>query len=98
MSPNISLKEEVKFQSYILSSLFFHLKAIYGDPYKDRNESTESHWRFLIKITLFIIFNFSIRRKTIFSKMDITFFNDTSNVIFQCTFLGDIIFTFLAEG
>ena len=88
ISPTIYLKEEVKFQSYVLSSLVFFIGKQYENAYKGSLKSTEDHWNFFIKVNFFIIFNFSIRRNTIFSRMNI-FFNDIGNVIFNCTFSGE---------
>ena len=41
------------------------------------------------KRQLFIIFNFYVKKNTIFSMMNINFFNDTGNVIVQCIFSGE---------
>ena len=44
---------------------------------------------FFVKVNFSIIFIFSIRRNTIFSRMNIIFFNDTGNVIFKRIFSGE---------
>ena len=60
---SLQLKEEVKFQSYILSFLFlflflfflfcFHWKAIYENAYKGLHKSIENHWNLFIKVNFF---------------------------------------------
>ena len=51
-------EEEVKFQSYILSFMFFsHWKEIYENADKGLHRSTENQWNVFIKVVVFIIFN-----------------------------------------
>ena len=68
----------------------FRWKALYENAYKGLHKSTENHWNFLIvNVNFFIIFNFFVRRYTIFSRMNIIFLHDTGNVIFKCILAGE---------
>ena len=58
----------------------FHWKAMYENAYKGLHKSTEKYWNIFIKGNFFMIFNFSIRRNAIFSRMNTMFFNDTRNI------------------
>ena len=74
------LKNKSNFSTiYYFSCFFFCKKAIYENAYKGFNKKVQR----TIEI-FFIKVNFFIRRNTIFSRMNIIFFNDTRNVILKC--------------
>ena len=62
---------------------------MHESAWKGLHKNAENHWDFFIKINFFIIFNFSIRRNIICSRMNIIFFSDIGNVIFKCILLEE---------
>ena len=61
---------------------------MYENIYKGLHKSAENHWNFL-NFVIKVNFNFSLRRNTIFSRINIIFFNETGDVIFKCFFWGE---------
>ena len=85
--------KDLSFNLCIKFPNFFHWKAI-------QEKKCRESLGLLIKINFFIIFNFSIRRNIICSRMNIIFFSDIGNVIFKfillkedhlCFFDGNVI-------
>ena len=93
-----NLKKKSKFNPIYQFSCFFYWIAIYKNAYKGLHKSMENHWTFFIKVNFFIIFNFSIRWNTIFSTMNINFFNDSGNAIFNFFFQNKSTVPFWKKG
>ena len=83
ISLSILIKKEVKFQSYILSYTI-------GKQYlKTAVKVSIKTLELFHKVNFLIIIIFSIRRNIIVPSMNITFFNDTRNVILKFIFEGE---------
>ena len=83
ISLTILIKKEVKFQSYILSYTI-------GKQYlKTAVKVSIKTLELFHKVNFLIIIIFSIRRNIIVPSMNITFFNDTRNVILKFIFEGE---------